>query len=106
VLAAWQDVPGVRTATVEDSGHSPNVEQPEETASLVLEFAADAGDEVLAPAPEAPGEPKAHKKKKGKPEQGQQNEHKPSGGGKPGGSKPGGGKPGGGKPGQGKPNGG
>ena len=53
-LAAFEDVPGVRTATVEDAGHSPNVEQPEETANLVLEFAADAGDEVLAPKPESP----------------------------------------------------
>jgi pimeloyl-ACP methyl ester carboxylesterase len=53
-LAAYGEVPGARTATVEDAGHSPNVEQPEETAELILEFAADAGDEVLA-APEAEG---------------------------------------------------
>jgi pimeloyl-ACP methyl ester carboxylesterase len=53
-LAAYQEVPGARIATVEDAGHSPNVEQPEETAELILEFAADAGDEVL-PAPEAQG---------------------------------------------------
>ena len=53
-LAAYQEVPGARTATVEEAGHSPNVEQPEETAELILEFAADAGDEVL-PAPEAKG---------------------------------------------------
>ena len=54
-LSAYEDVPGVRTATIEDAGHSPNVEQPEKTARLVLEFAADAGDEVLAPAPESEG---------------------------------------------------
>ena len=53
-LAAFEDVPGARTATIDDAGHSPNVEQPEQTADLVLEFAADAGDEVLAPAPESP----------------------------------------------------
>jgi pimeloyl-ACP methyl ester carboxylesterase len=53
-LAAYQEVPGARGATVEEAGHSPNVEQPEETAELVLEFAADAGDEVL-PAPEPKG---------------------------------------------------
>lgn len=53
-LAAYGEVPGARTATVEDAGHSPNLEQPEETAELILEFAADAGDEVL-PAPEAEG---------------------------------------------------
>ena len=51
-LAAFDGVPGVRTATIEDAGHSPNVEQPEETAQLILEFAADAGDEVLAPPPD------------------------------------------------------
>ena len=54
-LAAYDDVPGVRTATIDDAGHSPNVEQPEQTADLVLEFAADAGDEVLAPPPESAG---------------------------------------------------
>jgi pimeloyl-ACP methyl ester carboxylesterase len=54
-LAAYEDVPGIRTATIEDAGHSPNVEQPEETARLILEFAADAGDEVLAPPPPEAG---------------------------------------------------
>jgi pimeloyl-ACP methyl ester carboxylesterase len=53
-LAAYGEVPGARIATVEEAGHSPNVEQPEETAELILEFAADAGDEVL-PEPEAEG---------------------------------------------------
>jgi pimeloyl-ACP methyl ester carboxylesterase len=54
-LAGFQDVPGARTATVEDAGHSPNVEQPEQTARLILEFAADAGDEVLPPPPSQAG---------------------------------------------------
>jgi pimeloyl-ACP methyl ester carboxylesterase len=40
--AAYEAVPGARTATVEDAGHSPNVEQPEETAALIEEFAAEA----------------------------------------------------------------
>jgi pimeloyl-ACP methyl ester carboxylesterase len=40
--AAYEAVPGARTATVEDAGHSPNVEQPEETAALVEDFAAEA----------------------------------------------------------------
>jgi pimeloyl-ACP methyl ester carboxylesterase len=41
-LAAYQDVPGVRTATVEGAGHSPNVEKPGRTARLILDFAANA----------------------------------------------------------------
>ena len=51
-LAAYAEIPGARTATIEEAGHSPHVEAPEETARLILEFAADAGDEMLAPAPE------------------------------------------------------
>ena len=51
-IAAYEEIPGVRTATIEEVGHSPHVEDPEETAGLIEEFAADAGDEVLAPAPE------------------------------------------------------
>jgi pimeloyl-ACP methyl ester carboxylesterase len=40
--ALYEAVPGARTATVENAGHSPNVEQPEETAALIEEFAAEA----------------------------------------------------------------
>jgi pimeloyl-ACP methyl ester carboxylesterase len=50
-IAGFDDVPGIRTATVEDAGHAPQVEQPEETARLILEFAADAGDEALGERP-------------------------------------------------------
>jgi pimeloyl-ACP methyl ester carboxylesterase len=50
-IAAYEDVPGVRTALVEGAGHSPNVEKPEETARLVLEFADEGGDEAEAPQP-------------------------------------------------------
>lgn len=40
VLDAYrQAVPGARTALIEGVGHSPNVEAPEKTASLVLRFA-------------------------------------------------------------------
>jgi pimeloyl-ACP methyl ester carboxylesterase len=51
-LAGFEDVPGSRRATVEGAGHSPNVEKPEETARLILEFAADASDAELSPLPE------------------------------------------------------
>jgi hypothetical protein len=52
-LAAYAAVPGARTAQVEGAGHSPNVEKPEETARLVLEFAADASDDSIeAPPPD------------------------------------------------------
>jgi pimeloyl-ACP methyl ester carboxylesterase len=75
-LTAFEDVPGVRTATVEDAGHSPNVEQPDDTARLILEFAADAGDEAASPLPEhqggAPGGGKggAKKEKRGPKKEG------------------------------------
>jgi pimeloyl-ACP methyl ester carboxylesterase len=38
-IAAFEDVPGVETALVEGAGHSPNVEDPDETARLILKFA-------------------------------------------------------------------
>jgi pimeloyl-ACP methyl ester carboxylesterase len=42
-LAAYDEaVPGVITEEVSEAGHSPNVEQPEETAALILDFAAEA----------------------------------------------------------------
>ncbi len=46
-LAAYADVPGVRTAKVRGAGHSPNVEKPVQTAALISEFAADAGDDSI-----------------------------------------------------------
>jgi pimeloyl-ACP methyl ester carboxylesterase len=52
-LAAFESLPGLRTATIDGAGHSPHIENPEETARLIEEFAADAGDEMLAPAPES-----------------------------------------------------
>jgi pimeloyl-ACP methyl ester carboxylesterase len=62
-LAGFEDVPGVRTATVEGAGHSPNVEKPEETARLILEFAAEASDAEQSPLPEGG---KEHKPRGGK----------------------------------------
>ncbi len=46
---AYRSVPGARVAEVEGAGHSPNVEKPAETAALIEEFAAEAGDEALSP---------------------------------------------------------
>ena len=48
-LAAYEDVPGAQTAEIEGAGHSPNVEQPEETAALIREFAANASDAEAGP---------------------------------------------------------
>ena len=45
-IAAFEDVPGVRTALIEGAGHSPNVERPMQTTRLILEFANEAGDEA------------------------------------------------------------
>lgn len=50
-VGAYEDVPGVRTVMIEGVGHSPNVERPEETAQLILEFAEDPGDEAERPQP-------------------------------------------------------
>ena len=77
-LAAFDDVPGVQTATVDGAGHSPNVEKPDETAGLILEFARDAGDEVLAPA----AEPETGGGKKGKGGKGGREEEKITGKGR------------------------
>jgi pimeloyl-ACP methyl ester carboxylesterase len=49
--AAYETVPGARIAEVEDAGHSPNVEKPVQTAALIEEFAADAGDDTIKPPP-------------------------------------------------------
>jgi pimeloyl-ACP methyl ester carboxylesterase len=48
-VAAYEDVPGARTALIDGAGHSPNVEQPRRTARLILEFAQDPGDEAESP---------------------------------------------------------
>jgi pimeloyl-ACP methyl ester carboxylesterase len=71
-LAAYKAVPGTRVAEIDGAGHSPNVEKPEETARLVLEFAADASDDSIAAPPPDIGQ--------NKPGDGGQ---KPGGGGKP-----------------------
>ena len=46
---AYAAVPGARTEIIEGAGHSPNVEQPEETAKLIEDFAAGA---TVAQAPD------------------------------------------------------
>jgi hypothetical protein len=50
-LSAFAAVPGAQTAEIPDAGHSPNVEKPEETARLLLEFAANASDDSVEPPP-------------------------------------------------------
>jgi pimeloyl-ACP methyl ester carboxylesterase len=42
---AYGDVPGARITIIPDAGHSPNVEKPAETSSLILNFAAGVGGE-------------------------------------------------------------
>jgi pimeloyl-ACP methyl ester carboxylesterase len=56
--AAYRAVPGARIAAIEGAGHSPNVERPAETAALIEEFAADAGDETIPPPPRDTGQRK------------------------------------------------
>lgn len=56
-IAGFETVPGARVEQVEGSGHSPNVEDPEGTAELILPFSAAGGDLVLPPAPPTPPSP-------------------------------------------------
>jgi pimeloyl-ACP methyl ester carboxylesterase len=65
VAAFEEGVPGVRTALVEGAGHSPNVEEPERTARLILEFAQEPSDEAEARQPPR-GTGRAGKKKRGR----------------------------------------
>jgi pimeloyl-ACP methyl ester carboxylesterase len=55
-LSAYADVPGAGTELIPGAGHSPNVEKPERTASLILRFA--------KPPPEPGPEPKLKKQQK------------------------------------------
>ncbi len=74
--AAYQAIPGARVATIKDAGHSPNVEQPQDTAALIEEFAADAGDETIEHPPKdvgrkpKPGQRKPEPKRQRKPRTG------------------------------------
>ncbi|MDX6615047.1 MAG: hypothetical protein QOD60_138 [Solirubrobacterales bacterium] len=64
---AYRDVPGASIQIIDGAGHSPNVEKPQETASLVLEFAATPNQTPAAPAkPEfkPPNKGKAPSKKR------------------------------------------
>jgi pimeloyl-ACP methyl ester carboxylesterase len=48
-IQPYEEIPGVRTQRIEGSGHSPNVEKPEEIAPLILTFA-----DALVPGAEQP----------------------------------------------------
>lgn len=58
-LSAYAAIPGVTTKLIEGSGHSPQIEAPEETAAAISVFA-----ESLLPKPEPAPKPKPEKKKK------------------------------------------
>ncbi len=72
---AYRDVPGATISIVEGAGHSPNVEKPDETAALVLEFAANPGDEAAPAKPEfkPPNKNKQQNKKKNRKKSGAAN---------------------------------
>lgn len=54
VAAGYDDLLGARTEIIEGAGHSPNVEKPEETAALILDFAARATVASASPAARPP----------------------------------------------------
>ncbi|MGK2932741.1 MAG: alpha/beta fold hydrolase [Solirubrobacterales bacterium] len=58
-LSAYAAIPGVQTKLIEGSGHSPQVEKPQETANEILAFT-----ESLTPKPEPKPKPKPKKKNK------------------------------------------
>jgi pimeloyl-ACP methyl ester carboxylesterase len=62
--AAYETVPGARLAEVKGAGHSPNVEEPRETAALIEEFAAEAGDDTIPPLPRDVGQKPGNRKRK------------------------------------------
>jgi pimeloyl-ACP methyl ester carboxylesterase len=47
---AYKSVPGAQIQMIQGAGHSPNVEKPQETASLILEFAANPNNPAAIPA--------------------------------------------------------
>lgn len=57
VLSQFAVVPGARTVTIEDAGHAPNVEQPQEVADQILGF--------VGSAPLEPAEPRGGRKHPG-----------------------------------------
>jgi pimeloyl-ACP methyl ester carboxylesterase len=67
-IAAFEDVPGIQTKVIDDAGHSPNVEQPEETARLILDFAAEA-DVAASTAKRKQGKAKTGQRKRGSDKQ-------------------------------------
>ena len=64
-LSAYAAIPGVETKLIEGSGHSPQVEAPEETAAAILDFA-----EAVAPKPEPEPKPKKKPARNKKKQQG------------------------------------
>ncbi len=71
-LEAFEAVPGARVETLDGVGHSPQVEDPEAVAELILPFSA-AGEAVEIPEtpkpPPSPSEPKPNPDAKKKAKQ-------------------------------------
>jgi pimeloyl-ACP methyl ester carboxylesterase len=60
-IAPYAEIPGARTELIEDVGHSPNVESPEDLAALIREFI----EANATPAKKAPKKKASPKGKKG-----------------------------------------
>jgi pimeloyl-ACP methyl ester carboxylesterase len=70
-VEGWSDVPGIVIKTLPGVGHTPQVEVPDRTAELILDFAEEAGRELPEPSddkvkPKDEGKPKAKAKRRKK----------------------------------------
>lgn len=60
-VEGYSDVPGVRSEVVQDAGHAPQVEQPDQVADLIESFSVSL-EPVATPNPEKPKKKKSRKK--------------------------------------------
>ncbi len=93
LLADYEAIPGARVVSVDDAGHSPNVEQPKQVADAILGFTDAGGVAPPAATSGAGAKPRAGKGPGAGGRVGQQpgGDGRGSGGGKGGGGKGGGG---------------
>ena len=76
-----QDVPGIRIETIPGVGHTPQIENPQKTADLILGFAEGAGPAVAPRPAKAKAKPDYIKRKRDKPKAEHKRERRKKAGG-------------------------